>query len=655
MAHLLMALAMLLSIIGMSGTQPATAISEQGILHAKAPVNPEFLEFMRNLNNGIGQEKDGKIDQGIDGEYNKDRRLGYIPSPLKRARKAPITSVNAPAVLMTVDLPSSFDLRNVDGSQTGTSDILQYVTSVKNQGSSGSCWTFATFGSLESFLLKHRGQEYDFSENNMKNTHGFDFEANSGGNGSMATAYLARWSGPVNESLDTYNPISTTSTTGLPEMFHVQNVSFIPPEVNAVKQAVYEYGAIYTAFHYAGEYFNDSTDAYYCPTDNPANHAVTIVGWKDAYPASSFHTNPGINGAFIVKNSWGENWGDKGYFYLSYADASSLSENVAFHDAGALDNYDSMYSYDPLGATSAVGYGTNTCWGANLFTAQTDEVLNAVSFYTPTENAQYEVVIRTNVIKNPSEGIEVARMKGVIGTEGYHTITLDKSVTLAAGQKFAVLLNMIASESSYPLMIESPIAGYSSKATAGVGESFISSNGSSWSDITRLGGFRNTNVCIKAFTDMTGNDEPVPTPTPKPTAIPTPTPEPTEIPTPTPTPEMIADLTVTSVSAPTKVAIGRKVNLTASVNNVGTAMANTFNVEFVLSSDGMLDSDEVSLGVKQVNGLAASASTTVSLTVPIPTVPKGTWYVIVKADSGNTVVETDDSNNWLSGKSMTIK
>ncbi len=108
-----------------------------------------------------------------------------------------------------IEIPEAFDLRDVNGTN--------YVTSIKNQLNSGSCWTFGNLAALESYLLYTQNITYDFSENNMKNVMskygsiGCDADPNVGGLDYMALAYLLRWSGPVNETDDRFNPSSTVS------------------------------------------------------------------------------------------------------------------------------------------------------------------------------------------------------------------------------------------------------------------------------------------------------------------------------------------------------------------------------------------------------------------------------------------------------------
>ena len=96
---------------------------------------------------------------------------------------------------------------------------------------------------------------------------------------------------------------------------------------DSVKQAIYDHGAIVGNFHYSLTYLNSATAAYYCDlatiaTANLNGHAVAIVGWDDDYDSSNFKNGvqPKSNGAWLCKNSWGENWCGSGYFWISYED-----------------------------------------------------------------------------------------------------------------------------------------------------------------------------------------------------------------------------------------------------------------------------------------------------------------------------------------------
>jgi len=65
----------------------------------------------------------------------------------------------------------------------------------------------------------------------------------------MSTAYFARWSGPVTEADDPYNPSSSTSPLNLPVQKHVQDVYFIPERGGSldndnIKWALTTYGGI---------------------------------------------------------------------------------------------------------------------------------------------------------------------------------------------------------------------------------------------------------------------------------------------------------------------------------------------------------------------------------------------------------------------------
>ncbi len=398
-------------------------------------------------------------------------------------------------------LPSYYDLRK-----------LGKLTSVGDQGTSGVCWAFASLGSLESCLLPY--ESWNFSENNMKNIlsssypQGFDREPNDAGSWEAATAYLTRYSGPVTSSQDPFNDYSGYSPSGLTTVKHVQDTVLLDPrnitgtiDNSQIKNAIMEYGAVYSLMTYDDFYFNPITCGYYYNGSLSVNHAVDIVGWDDNYSKNNFINGAPGNGAFIVRNSWGSNWGDNGYFYVSYYDKylASSDYNVVFMDAEPTSNYDSIYQYDPYGAVGNLGYNTDEGWFSNIFRSNGNEKLEASSFYVFSQNSSYKIYVYLNPKgNNPTDGVLADYQSGIIKSEGYKTIQLDKIVKLVKGQKFSVVVELSSPNNIYPITIEYPLDGYSSKATASPGESYVSEDGISWEDLTSI--LPNANVCLKAFT-----------------------------------------------------------------------------------------------------------------------------------------------------------
>lgn len=433
----------------------------------KAPLDDRFVHYLQD---------------------HKNKRFGLVPLPINLSHIRPSVSGLAPS-----GLPASYDLR-----------ALGRVTDARYQGCTGSCWDFATYSSLESCLLP--GERCDFSENNLKNTHGYDLTPDDGGNQLMSTAYLVRWSGPVNESDDPYDDTSSYSPPGLPVSKHVQDVLFIADRNNAldndnIKFAIKEYGAVYTTLMgFDGTFYNSTSFGYYYAGDGASYHAVALVGWDDNYDKNNFTTSPRGNGAFIAKNSWGPEFGDHGYFYISYYDPQ-IGVGNAVYTAEPVTNYDHIYQYDPLGFTDCYGFdriasngsvcGSDNAWFANVFRANGNEKLSATGFYTPQSDSRYEI----RVIK---DGLPVRHQAGTIIFAGYHTIPLDAAVPLERNSTFRIEVNLTSPGYYYPVSIEEPIEGYSSKATANASESFVSKDGVSWQDLTGIS--PGSNVCLKAYT-----------------------------------------------------------------------------------------------------------------------------------------------------------
>lgn len=443
----------------------------------KEPPNPEFAHFMERIESG-------------------DLEPGLVPPPVVIKQK-PVTPMGLQ--VLRANLPARFDLRD-----TGR------ITAIRDQGSCGACWSFATLGSIESALMP--GESFDFSEDNLKNNHGFDLGPCAGGNHMMSTAYLARGAGPVLESDDPYETGSTTSPAFAARKW-LRNMVYLPARTGSLdneflKQAVMDHGGVYTS-HYTStstSHYKSSTAAHYYSGTTKANHAVVIVGWDDSYPAASFPSPPPGNGAFIIKNSWGVSFGEKGYFYVSYYDSTLGYDGSAYSfGSGQAGAYSQIYQYDTLGWTSTYGSGSSPSYG-NVFTVQgsAEQDIFAVSTYAAAPATSYTI----RVYKNPASGSPVnasgpaAEISGTFADSGYFTVDLPTPVRVAPGEKFSVVVKVsTTSGTTYLVPVEAAQSNYSSKATSASGRSYMSSNGTSWTDMGQNG----RDVCVKAFVRAAGS------------------------------------------------------------------------------------------------------------------------------------------------------
>jgi len=453
-----------------------------------APVNPRYLQY-----------RDAVMAGRAPRATPDGHGLGYIPPPFDHAGLR-----LKPRGERRMALPAAYDLRTIPGK----------LPDIRDQGPCGSCWTFGIYASLESCLRP--GDTFDASENNMKNTHGGDWGHCDGGNQWLGTAYLARWSGPVAEASDPYSPASPTSPPGLPNQKQVQEVIFLPNRTgpldnDAIKNAVMTYGAVTMAFYYDPGAYNAGTAAYYLASDLGSNHEVAIVGWDDNYSATSFASLPPGNGAFIVRNSWGIGWGESGYFYISYYDAT-----LGYYDLSVFENAEDLptsdvftpftknYGYDPLGWCNDLGATqADTLWGANVFPSSgVEERLEAVSFYATAPNMSYEIYVYRNPTGDPITGGTLeATLTGSAVYAGYYTLALATPVTvLATDTCFSIVLKGTNPSYQWTQAFEDAYPGYSSAATAAPGQSYVSLDGATWWDLTAAWS-PTANFCIKGFTN----------------------------------------------------------------------------------------------------------------------------------------------------------
>lgn len=365
------------------------------------------------------------------------------------------------------ELPSSYDSRKYG-----------YITSVKDQIQGGNCWAFSGIATLEACLKKATGITYDLSEENVKNLmyeyalFESDDEINFGGNLYMFIAYLAGWFGPIYDEYDVYDDFSSLSVI-YDSIMHVQNVYVLPErqnfyDNNQIKKAVMDYGAVSIAIDLS----------------QGVGHAVTIVGWDDEFTSNDFLGNKAV-GAWIIKNSWGTDWGYDGFGYLSY------QQPIAYGYTFILDGdkgYSNVYQYDYAGKSGKYSIDDDEIYVKNRFTAKNEEMLSAFSTYfdEPTNFTAY-VYLNGNLVTT-QVGFAQA---------GYYTVPLEKEVYLRKGDSFEIALKIF---NDAPVYFPICSADEINKMTFEMGISFYSVDGINWKD------FYESNkpgvLCLKAFTRL---------------------------------------------------------------------------------------------------------------------------------------------------------
>lgn len=399
------------------------------------------------------------------------------------------------------------------------------LPAVRNQGQWGTCWAHAAIASVETNMVK-KGlidvSDADYSERHLsyfahrrnealgdgEDSFSDDYGWYGGGNYYQALAVLSNWNGAADEKDYPYasygNMDDLAESDRMASVSHVTDADFLNTAED-VKRAVMDMGAVMCSFYTGDGTVNSAQEFVYHANEHNIDHSVNIVGWDDNYEKTVFDDNgqqPKNNGAWLCRNSWGENWAQGGYFWISYEDAT-IGEFCSFQAEGA-DNYDHIYSYDGAMALAGIPYGKS----ANIFCASETEELKAVSFSSD-KNYDYLIEIyadRDGTMKVPSDGILVCSQEGSLSYPGYHTVSLEQGVILDAGTKYAVSVQFIPKNGEGTANTYLETTEHGGNYSSDPGQSFFYI-GSEWKATENLNsGFKN--ICVKAFTnDVESVDE----------------------------------------------------------------------------------------------------------------------------------------------------
>ena len=389
-------------------------------------------------------------------------------------------------------LPARYDLRE-----------RMRISSIRNQGRYGTCWAFGALTAMESALLPEAN--YLFSVDHMSMSNSFSMTQFDGGEYTMGMAYLAAWQGPVYEKDDPYGDGETNDT--LNAVKHVQEMRIIASkDIFAIKNAVFKYGGVQTSLYSSMQtstsssgYYNSATNSYCYIGTEKSNHEVVIIGWDDNYSKENFSVPLEGDGAFICQNSWGSDFGDNGIFYVSYYDTNIGTHNVVYTNIEEVDNYDHIYQSDLCGWVGKMGYEKESMYGANVFTAKSNENIVAASFYATAPDTEYKLYVVKNFRNEDSFADKVLVAEGTVEDAGYYTIDFDNAVEVDKGEKYAIVLHIFTPGATHPLAIEYDSGDkFLENIDLEDGEGYISFAGNQFINVKEK---QDCNICIKAFTN----------------------------------------------------------------------------------------------------------------------------------------------------------
>jgi len=215
-------------------------------------------------------------------------------------------------------LPSSFSWRDIDG--------VDFTTPIRNQAPFASCETFAIVAAVETMVQKEVGYPFgcDLSEAHLYFYSGGNL--NWGSYPENDTNFLrdygvpdeACWPYPKEKKL---YPLNTTSPDWQNRTVRIKEWSYLPEDPEAIKNALVTNGPVPTYFVVYDDFLKYKKGIYQHRWGKLRGiHYVCIVGYND---------DPGY---WIVKNSWGKNYQDEGWFNIKYGECSIEKKSFLLTD-----------------------------------------------------------------------------------------------------------------------------------------------------------------------------------------------------------------------------------------------------------------------------------------------------------------------------------
>lgn len=206
------------------------------------------------------------------------------------------------------EIPSKYDLRN---------DIS---IEVENQGNTGWCGVYAEVKMIETYLLKTKNIDYDLSEGYLGNGTLF--------NGVFGNHVLESDFPTKEYQLTEANQRKFDEATSKAVIKNLEYETSINKDRRTIKKYIMNYGSVFAPVSCDDQWHKYKGGIYH--KEKLSNftdfHGVVIIGWDDNYSKNNFvYEKPQNDGAWLVLNSWGTQWGNNGTCWVSYEDCNDLT------------------------------------------------------------------------------------------------------------------------------------------------------------------------------------------------------------------------------------------------------------------------------------------------------------------------------------------